>query len=177
MKKRPSICKRQRRGAREQGFPLGRILICLFVTVLIIFMSQHGEVLLLAGKSSTSSVGVGLYQQGPFNRKDKVFFKSTQLAKTLWGDVGKEREFAKEIQGIAGDQVVVLDEVVQILRQGQMIWEGRIQEGKFAPIQDVIIPDGHYFVAGENDHSIDSRYEVLGLVPETQIKGRWWALW
>src|SRR5690606_5538661 len=47
------------------------------------------------------------------------------------------------------------------------------------PIKPGVIPAGKVFVIGEHERSFDSRYEELGLVPESALQGRllalaWW---
>ena len=46
--------------------------------------------------------------------------------------------------------------------------EGRL----LTPIKAGIIPQGMVFVEGEHERSFDSRYEELGLIPETALGGR-----
>lgn len=45
-----------------------------------------------------------------------------------------------------------------------------------SPTSPQIIPEGHYYVAGDSDTSFDSRYAALGLVSEDQIIAAGWAL-
>ncbi|WP_347990200.1 S26 family signal peptidase [Methylomonas sp. AM2-LC] len=40
-----------------------------------------------------------------------------------------------------------------------------------------VIPIGKYFVAGDHEYSLDSRYSLLGLVDEKDVVGRAYPIW
>ena len=78
-------------------------------------------------------------------------------------------DFVKRIVGVAGDRVY--------LRQGHLYVNGEMVDSEWTCIEDldstveVTVPDGHYFVLGDNRAvSCDSR--EFGLVAEELVKGR-----
>lgn len=44
------------------------------------------------------------------------------------------------------------------------------------PITPGIIPEGHYALFGTSEDSLDSRYAVIGLIPEHDLLGRGWPM-
>ena len=78
-------------------------------------------------------------------------------------------DFVKRIVGVPGDRVY--------LRQGHLYVNGEMVDSDWTCIEDldstveVTVPDGHYFVLGDNRAvSCDSR--EFGLVAEELVKGR-----
>jgi len=84
----------------------------------------------------------------------------------------------KKIVGREGDEL-------SYDRNGSL-WVGKQKIGKaqsqsrdgrqLTPIRPGVIPKGRVFVEGEHERSFDSRYEELGLIPETALGGRVFGL-
>ena len=108
----------------------------------------------------------------PIARGDIIVFKFPEEP---------ERDFIKRVIGLPGDTLELRNQTVVINGQaltepyahylfppaaeGQM--EGDLRR-KYGP---VTVPDGHYFMMGDNrDDSQDSRF--WGFLPETYVKGR-----
>lgn len=102
------------------------------------------------------------------NRGDVVVFRYPANPK---------RRFIKRVIGIPGDEVEVRDGFV--ILNGMTLTEDYTMDltyGYFGPKQ---VPDGHYFVLGDNrNNSDDSRYPDVGFVPMANIVGKagivWW---
>ena len=93
--------------------------------------------------------------------------------------VDTSKDFIKRVIGLPGDKVEISGQRVSIngkpfddkygfhAAPEKMTTTGG-KESKFGP---VIVPDGHYFVMGDNrEHSYDSRF--WGFVPSQSIKGK-----
>ena len=105
-------------------------------------------------------------------RGDIVVFKYPEVP---------DRDFIKRVVGLPGESLEVRDKTVLI--DGQALdepylpeWMTRLTEGAYAvdgrdnhgPVE---IPEGHYFVMGDNrDNSEDSRY--WGTLPHDHLKGQ-----
>ena len=113
-----------------------------------------------------------LLPTGEVQRGDIVVFKFPKAP---------ERDFIKRVVGLPGETLEVRDKTVQIdgvpldepylparmtsLPAGAFSVDGR---DNFGPVS---IPDGHYFVMGDNrDNSEDSRY--WGTLPHGYLKGK-----
>jgi signal peptidase I len=110
----------------------------------------------------------------PIERGDIVVFKFPD---------GPERDFIKRVIGLPGDTLELRNQTVLINGQalgepyahylfppaaeGQM--DGDLRR-KYGP---VTVPDGHYFMMGDNrDDSQDSRFWEMTFLPQTYVKGR-----
>ena len=83
----------------------------------------------------------------------------------------------KIVGGVAGDQVTVKNEKVYI--NDRLI--GGLKSAFFnkkpvTPIKSMVIPKGKIFVYTPHPMSLDSRYEEMGLIDNSQILGRAYAI-
>lgn len=115
------------------------------------------------------------------------------------------KDYIKRVIGLPGDQITYVDEQLyingeRVPREKIGVYEGpdaealsvmyRFQEslpegpthpvlqveGRPGPNVSVTVPDGHYFVMGDNrDNSADSR--VWGFVPEENLVGKAFMVW
>ncbi|NLV91225.1 MAG: signal peptidase I [Firmicutes bacterium] len=85
------------------------------------------------------------------------------------------RKFIKRIIGVPGDQVLIKQGYVYV--NGERLEETYINGPTFGAIyrdtMPVQIPEGHYYVLGDNrTNSDDSRFDDVGLVPRELLVGR-----
>lgn len=84
----------------------------------------------------------------------------------------KGRTFVKYLVGTAGDEIQYIDKVVYV-------GSTRVGEVKktelLTPIPAGKIPEGYVFMAGTHPDSLDSRYKEFGLIPESELKGRYFG--
>jgi conjugal transfer pilin signal peptidase TrbI len=86
--------------------------------------------------------------------------------------------FTKIIAGVPGDRIEVAPDGL-VLVGGRAIGRAQPFSSKgmrLEAIQPGVVPAGHFFVAGESEDSLDSRYKIVGLVPKERLVGRAYAL-
>ncbi|NLM25586.1 MAG: signal peptidase I [Firmicutes bacterium] len=112
---------------------------------------------------------------------DKISYRFTEPRK---GDIivfkypqNPKEEFIKRIIGVPGDSVAIIDGKLFI--NGQLIEEDYILEPTIRGFLPQVVPEGHYFVLGDNrNNSLDSRDFRVGFVPKDLIIGRAiWSYW
>lgn len=79
----------------------------------------------------------------------------------------------KVVIGTEGDKLTVVDRVVHVngIPVGFAKTHSLKREPLF-PIEPVVIPFGYVYVMGLHKDSLDSRYDMVGLVPYTSIVGK-----
>lgn len=86
--------------------------------------------------------------------------------------------FTKIIAGVPGDRIeVATDGLVRV--GGRAIGRALPFSSKgmrLETIQPGLVPPDHFFVAGESEDSLDSRYKIVGLVPRERLVGTAYAL-
>lgn len=82
---------------------------------------------------------------------------------------GEEKKIIKRVVGLAGDKISVEDGY--LFRNGEKVAESYILEASYEDFEEMIVPEGHIFVLGDNrNNSSDSRY--FGTFSYEQVKGR-----
>ncbi|MBQ0005207.1 MAG: signal peptidase I [Clostridiales bacterium] len=107
------------------------------------------------------------YVKEPPKRGDIVIFQSE-----LTDEKGRAKLLIKRVIGLPGDVITIKDE--QLYINGEKYKEEYIKDG-ITPgaIANCTVPEGRYYVLGDNRVvSVDSRYEEVGCVKLSQIKGK-----
>jgi signal peptidase I len=80
-------------------------------------------------------------------------------------------DLIKRVIGMPGDKLQIVDGAVYI--NDYRLDEPYITQTWHASLSPVLVPDGHYFVMGDNrDNSKDSRSSAIGFIPEELIIGK-----
>ena len=82
-----------------------------------------------------------------------------------------DTDLIKRVIGLPGESLQIVDGKVYI--NDHLLEEPYIKSPWHDNKQKVVIPDGQYFVMGDNrDNSLDSRSQQVGLVPKDLIIGK-----
>lgn len=99
-------------------------------------------------------------------RGDIIVFESD-----LQQEDGTNKDLVKRVIGVGGDTVKIKDSIVYV--NGEVLDEPYIHDEVTDGDIDTVVPEGCVFVLGDNrDISMDSRYEEVGFVDESDILGK-----
>ena len=156
----------QRRSARIALALIGPLTALLLALVLVFFVFFD----------TTTIDGASMYPT-LFNNDYVLITKG--LARLQRGDVvvlhvlyqGRKEEWVKRIVAFGGDRVNVSGNMITVNGAGEQFPHMIINGGATQPVEQVTVPAGQIFVAGDNrDVSLDSRF--VGTFPVTSIHGR-----
>ena len=156
----------QRRSARIALALIGPLTALLLALVLVFFVFFD----------TTTIDGASMYPT-LFNNDYVLITKG--LARPQRGDVvvlhvlyqGRKEEWVKRIVALGGDRVNVSGNMITVNGAGEQFPHMIINGGATQPVEQVTVPAGQIFVAGDNrDVSLDSRF--VGTFPVTSIHGR-----
>ena len=156
----------QRRSARIALALIGPLTALLLALVLVFFVFFD----------TTTIDGASMYPT-LFNNDYVLITKGLALPQR--GDVvvlhvlyqGRKEEWVKRIVAFGGDRVNVSGNMITVNGAGEQFPHMIINGGATQPVEQVTVPAGQIFVAGDNrDVSLDSRF--VGTFPVTSIHGR-----
>lgn len=89
---------------------------------------------------------------------------------------GKTEEWVKRIVALAGDRVSVAGDLLTVNGSGEQFPHMIINGGETQPVEQLVVPTGQLFVAGDNRSvSLDSR--SVGTFPVSSLHGRVMAIY
>jgi signal peptidase I len=156
----------QRRSARIALALVGPLTAVLLALILVFFVFFD----------TTTIDGASMYPT-LFNNDYVLITKG--LARPQRGDVvvlhvlyqGKTEEWVKRIVALGGDRVNVSGNMITVNGAGEKFPHMIIDGGATQPVEQVTVPAGQIFLAGDNRAvSLDSRF--VGTFPVTSIHGR-----
>jgi len=156
----------QRRSARIALALIGPLTALLLALILVFFVFFD----------TTTIDGASMYPT-LFNNDYVLITKGLALPQR--GDVvvlhvlyqGRKEEWVKRIVALCGYRVNVSGNMITVNGAGEQFPHMIINGGATQPVEQVTVPAGQIFVAGDNrDVSLDSRF--VGTFPVTSIHGR-----
>ena len=137
-----------------------------------IFVMDHVDIVMNASQS-LDEPGFVMLDQPVFLSRGVVV--SAVMPDALQDNYGEYR-FVKRIGGVPGD-MITLDATGNPCINDVCYPVWMKDDAPFAPaIAPGIIPPNHYALFGTSLDSLDSRYAVIGLIPEDTLVGRGWPL-
>lgn len=99
------------------------------------------------------------------------YFHEPEYGDIVILEFNRSTEYVKRVIGKGGDTIEIRDNVVY--RNGEALDEPYINDEAYPDYGPITVPDGEYFVMGDNRaHSSDSRYVSLGTISKDRIDGK-----
>lgn len=112
---------------------------------------------------------------------NKMYFGTSLKLNHKVGDIVTFRHpkfvvpLAKIIVGMPGDTILVKDNRVYVagIDRGRLLFNAHV----YMPVISQIIPNGYVYVWAPHPESLDSRYEMIGLVKQSDILETIWPIY
>ncbi len=142
------------------------IIIAIIIALLVrVFVIEH---FLVDGQSMQPTLE---HNERILVNKFVYRFQEPEHEEIVVFEYRDKRDFIKRVVGVEGDTVQIKDKKLYI--NDEPVEEPYIQKNSVDDYGPVTVPEGHYFVLGDNRaNSRDSRYDDVGFVSEEEIKGR-----
>lgn len=118
-------------------------------------------------------LGRWLPVHGGCDRERCALFQQPRRGEVVvfWPPANFDRPFVKRVIGLPGERVTV--QAGRVMINGRLLQEDYIQSAPNYEVQTITVPEGHFFLLGDNrDNSADSH--VFGMVAGDRIIGRAW---
>jgi len=116
-----------------------------------------------------------IHKNEPVAKGDYVAFRVPPAAAKNFKSA--DATLMKIVVGVEGDEVAVVDRIVHLNGKPVGYAKPRSRKGEpLEPIENVIVPQGSFYVMGLHKDSLDSRYTIVGLVPQQSVVGRAYPL-
>ncbi len=138
----------------------------------IVFMVSFKSALFFGKSNSLPYKLYFLIKGNNWQKDDLVAIKNFATRYT------QNQHFTKQIVGVAGDLITVVDDYVLV--NGIKCAKLKLQtkdHRKLTPIVAQTIPQRYLFVLAAHNDSFDSRYQEFGLVREDYIEGKVYPVW
>lgn len=138
----------------------------------IIFIASFNSSLVFGKSDSLPYKLYFLVKSNNWQKGDLVAIKNFATRYT------RNQHFTKQIVGVAGDVITVVDDYVLVngIKCAKLKRQTK-DHRKLTPIMAQIIPQQYLFVIAKHKDSFDSRYQEFGLVREDYIEGKIYTVW
>lgn len=148
--------------------------IIIAVVIALVIKSFFFDTARVVGSSMVPTL-----ENGDFLLVNKIGYR---LGEPEFGDIvileaNAQDEYVKRVIGLPGDTIEVKDQVAY--RNGEALDEPYINPGTYPDYPKITVPEGKYFVMGDNrGNSKDSRFADLGPIEKERIEShaifRYW---
>jgi len=145
--------------------------VCSVLTIVASFVAANTSVVLNGTTSLPHNGYVMLRQPLILAHGHYVAFNTPEVVKSQFPGVA----FVKRLAGLPGDVVTSSNDEVCINGECRKLEPALVAKG-LLPLQSGIIPSGEYVVFGDSADSLDSRYQIIGTVKDSDIQAAGWPI-